>query len=84
MVTQTGVALGIVAVVFNLVFLYAIICCFRKQAPLNYYLLLGFTICESYMVGSLTASFSPDIVVLAGLATALTTIALSVYAMRTK
>lgn len=77
-------AVGIVAAVFSLVFLYAIICCFRKKAPTNFYLLLGFTVCETYMVGSLTAQFPPDIVILAGLATALTTIALTIYAMRTK
>lgn len=36
------------------------------------------------MVGGLTARYQPDVVILAGLATALVTIALTVYAMRTK
>lgn len=36
------------------------------------------------MVGSLTAAYERDIVILAGLATALTTIALTIYAMKTK
>lgn len=82
--TLKNQSIGIVAAVFSLVFLYAIICCFRKKAPINMYLLFGFTACETYMVGSLTARFEPDLVILAGLATALTTIALTIYAMRTK
>ena len=72
------------ALVGSMVFLYAIICCFRKKAPTNFYLLLGFTACETYMVGGITAQYDPNIVIMAGLATALVTIALTIYAFRTK
>ena len=84
MMSSTGLVITIVAAVMNIVFLYAIICCFRKKAPLNFYLLLGFTLCESWMVAGFTAGFPAKLVILAGLATALTTIALTIYAMRTK
>lgn len=77
-------AIAITACVLSIVFMFMIVCCFRKKAPHNFYLLLAFTICESYMVGGLTARYEPSTVILAGLATALVTIALTVYAMRTK
>jgi FtsH-binding integral membrane protein len=84
MFSDTGLALNIVALVGYLVCLYAIICCYRKKTPHNYYLLFGFTACMTFMIGGFTATFERDLVILAGLATALTTIALTVYAMRTK
>ena len=82
--TSAGLGITVAACIFSIVFLYAIICCFRKKHPTNMYLLFGFTACETWMVGGLTAFYSSNIVILAGLATALTTIALTVYAMRTK
>mmetsp|Transcript_21676 Transcript_21676/g.33380 ORF Transcript_21676/g.33380 Transcript_21676/m.33380 type:complete len:160 (-) Transcript_21676:38-517(-) len=60
-----------------------IICCYGRKAPLNYYLLFGFTACETFMVGTLTAMYDTKVVVMAGLATALVTIALTAYAMKT-
>jgi len=38
----------------------------------------------SYMIGALTARYDPKIVMMAGLAAALVTIALTIYAIRTK
>ena len=61
-----------------------IICCFGRQSPHNYALLLAFTVCESYAVAGLTSFYQPDVVCIAGAATALTTLALTVYAIRTK
>merc|ERR1712046_227244 len=72
------------AAIMSIVFLFMIVCCFRKKTPHNYYLLFAFTACETYMVGGLTSRYSSDLVILAGLATALVTIALTIYAMRTK
>lgn len=39
--------------------------------------------CETYMVGGITAKYDPNTVMLAGLSTALCTIALTVYAWKT-
>merc|ERR1712224_185837 len=48
-------------------------------------ILLGlFTMCGSYMVAGITAQYPDNVVIMAALATALVTIALTVYAMRTK
>ena len=50
--------LGIFAAVMSIALMCAIICCFGRKAPLNYILLLGFTMCETYMVGGLTAQYT--------------------------
>lgn len=76
-----GLAIG--CCVMSIVLMCAIVCCFGRTAPTNYILLLLFTLCETYMVGGLTAKYNPQIVMLAGLSTALVVIALTVYAMRT-
>jgi len=47
-------------------------------------LLMIFTACEAWMVGGLTAQYDKNTVIQAGAATALITIALTVYAMNTK
>ena len=47
--------LGITCAVLSLVFCIAIVCCFGRVAPTNYILLFLFTLCETYMVGGLTA-----------------------------
>ena len=48
-------ALYIAAAVFSLILCISIVCCFGRRAPLNYILLAGFTVCETYMVGGITA-----------------------------
>ena len=62
----------------------AIMCCFGRTVPHNYFLLCIFTACEGYMVAGLTARYPREIVVLAGLSTALVTVALTIYALVTK
>ena len=72
------------AACFGSIFLvFAIVCCFGRVHPVNLILLLLFTACESYMVSGLTCAYDPKIVMMAGAATALTTIALTIYALRT-
>jgi FtsH-binding integral membrane protein len=46
-------------------------------------LLAGFTVCESVILGGITSQYDKNIVAMAGLATALVTISLTVYAWRT-
>merc|ERR1719263_2201883 len=47
-------------------------------------LLGAFTLCEAYMVAGICSNYKGDTVIMAGLATALATISLTIYAMRTK
>jgi len=61
-----------------------IICCFGRSSPINMVLLFLFTLCESWMVAGFTSAYEPKIVCVAGAATALATISLTIYAMRTK
>lgn len=81
MLGSPGVAIGMA--VLSIVTCCAIICCFGRTVPINYILLLVFTIAESYGVAGITAGYDPKTVMLAGAATALTTIALTIYALRT-
>ena len=64
----------------------AILCCrnVARRVPVNYIMLLVFTLAFSFLVAAVTVPYSPDIVIQAGGATALTTIALTVYALTTK
>lgn len=68
----------------SIVLFCAIVCCFARAHPTNLILLGLFTVCEAYMVGGITARYDPKTVAMAALATALVTISLTIYAMRTK
>ena len=63
-----------------------IICCRRvaRKVPINYILLLIFTLCESYFVVSLTLEFEPMSVLLAAGLTVVVVLGLTIYAMFTK
>jgi len=76
--------LSLAAAVLSLVFAFTLICCFSRTKPLNAILLAGFTLCEAYMVGGLTAHYRTKDVILAGAVTALVTVALTAYALKTK
>ena len=73
----------ITAAVFSIIFMCGVICNGRTY-PLNYALLLGFTVAESYLVAAVTAKYPPKAVIMAGLATAMATVACTIYAWRTK
>lgn len=77
-------AIIITAAIASIALMCAIICCFGRQAPTNMILLGLFTICETILVGSITSHYEGNVVMMAGLATALATISLTIYAMRTK
>ena len=62
----------------------AILCCFARTHPTNLILLALFTVCEAHMVAAICTNYETKIVCMAGLATALVTISLTVYAWRTK
>lgn len=75
---------SLTASIMSIVFMLMIVCCFRKKTPHNYILLCCYTICMTYMVAGLTAVYDRDLVILAGAATALVSISLTIYAMKTK
>lgn len=79
-----NIALTIVACVGSIGLMCAIICCFGRQHPTNLILLGLFTVCEAYMIAGITIRYTPNVVAMAGLVTALVTISLTVYAYRTK
>ena len=76
--------LHILCTVIAIAAMCAIICCVGRTVPGNYIALAIFTIAEGYCVAGLTAAYPPDLVVTAGLATALVTISLTIYAFYTK
>jgi protein lifeguard len=60
--------------------------CFREVArkvPLNYVLLITFTLAESYMVAFICAVYDPMVVAIAASLTAFATLALTAYALHT-
>jgi FtsH-binding integral membrane protein len=70
----------------TLIIVFSLIC-FRglaRTVPANYILLMLFTICESYMVATISAFNPPEIVITAALMTATIVIALTLYAFTTK
>ena len=71
------------AMAVTIVSMFALVCCFGRAYPLNLALLFLFTCGESVMVGGITAAYDPKTVGMAGLAAALVTIALTIYALRT-
>lgn len=76
--------LQLLAAVGSITTMCMIICCYGRTVPLNFILLTIFTLCEGFMVATITARYDTKTVVTAGLATALTTISLTIYAMFTK
>jgi FtsH-binding integral membrane protein len=72
---------------FITLFIVLALACFQNLArtvPTNYILLILFTICESYMVATISAFNPPEIVITAALMTATVVIALTLYAFTTK
>ena len=63
--------------------LLLIVCCCGRMFPLNMFLLTLFTCGEAVMIGGLTSFYHSKTVVMSGLATALVTISLTIYAIRT-
>ena len=63
----------------------ALICCnLTTRVPVNYALLLVFTLCEGWTIAMITARYDKKIVTVAGAGCALISIALSIYACFSK
>lgn len=55
-----------------------------KSFPINFIVLGAFTLCESYLVTYTTMMYTPESVLLSGVATLSATLGLTYYAMTTK
>ena len=68
-----------------IVIIIAVICCgFGRKVPVNYILLLIFTLCWSLMVGCVAAVTKPEVVCMAAIECLVVTVSLTLYAMFTK
>lgn len=61
-----------------------IICCVGRSYPINMILCFIFTLAEGYCVAGFTSVYEPELVITAGVATALISISLTIYAFYTK
>jgi FtsH-binding integral membrane protein len=63
-----------------------LICCksVARKVPINYILLITWTLCESYLLAAVASFYNPKTVITAAALTALVTIALTIYACTTK
>jgi FtsH-binding integral membrane protein len=70
----------------NIVTSIALICCrgISRRVPMNYILLGVFTLCEAYLLAFIAATYEPEVVLSAAFSTAAITIAISLYAWKTK
>ncbi|XP_032781085.2 protein lifeguard 1 [Daphnia magna] len=74
------------ALVMSIVLLIPLICCidFRRRWPLNIIMLGTFTLCEGFLLGSLSSHYdSKEVLVAAGICTAVC-LALTLFSMQTK
>jgi len=78
--------LWILAFVLTLVILIVLACCpnFRRQSPMNFVLLMAFTVCEGFLLGTVTSHYDKDEVLMAVGITAVVTFALTIFAFQTK
>ena len=75
-----------VSIVLTIVLMYALGCYkeIARKVPLNYILLLIFTLAESYVVSFISSQYDKDTVLMAGAMTVGIVIALTLYAIFTK
>jgi len=82
----TNIWLFWVCLILSIVIIIPLLC-FRDIArsyPMNYALLVGWTICESYMVAVCCSTYDPQIVITAAALTCAVTLGLTYYACTTK
>ena len=81
-----NIGLFYAAMCLNIIIIFSMVCFPRlfRSVPTNYILLMVWTICEAYMVGTVTAFNPPEIVMTAAALTAAVSVALTVYAWTTK
>lgn len=84
--TSLSLTLAYVAIVGSLITIIALSCCksIARRVPINYILLILFTVCESYMLQIICYQYEPHSVLIAGVLTAAVTTVLALYALKTK
>lgn len=84
--SQQNPWLYILALCVTIVLIIVLACCenTRRAFPSNIILLAVFTLCESYMLGSISSRFDTDAVFIAIGVTAFVVLALTIFALQTK
>merc|ERR1712083_993626 len=84
--TQKNIQVFYLAFVITMISLYAIACYkdLARRVPINYVLLLLFTLGESYTVSCVTNYYNPETVAIAAVLTASMTFGLTIYAIWNK
>ena len=75
-----------IALIVSLVAIYTLSCYpdIARQVPINYLLLAAFTVCEAYLVSTMTTMFTATSVLNAAIMTAAIVIGLTAYAFTTE
>lgn len=78
--------LFIIAIVVFIVVMIALACCgdLRRKTPVNYILLILFTLAESFFVGTISSQYKTDVVLMAIGITAAVSFGLTLFALQTK
>ena len=86
MLSSNGITLLYETIFFMFIIIFTIICCpsIGRNPPLNYFFLLLFTICSSYMVSFITLFYTIVSIFLAFGITLFITFILTIYACQTK
>ncbi|KAH9490169.1 hypothetical protein Btru_051240 [Bulinus truncatus] len=76
----------ILAFVMTFVIIIILACCpdFRRKTPINMILLMSFTICEGFLLGTVSGHYDKDEVLMAVGITAIVALALTIFAFQTK
>ncbi|XP_035824837.1 protein lifeguard 1 [Aplysia californica] len=76
----------ILSFVLTIIILIVLACCpdFRRRSPLNFVLLIAFTVCEGFLLGTVASQNKTDEVLMAVGITAVVTLALTIFAFQTK
>ena len=84
--TEKNPWLFILAMVLTFVLLFTLVCFenLRRSSPINFILLITFTICESFLLGVISGQYDTKIVFIAIAITAVITISLTIFAFQTK
>ena len=84
LINQTGLFYLVIFVEIILCFIIIFVRGITRSVPLNYFLLLIFTLAESYIVGFICSLSNPKIVFMAACMTFAIVVFLTIYAMTTK
>merc|ERR1712139_447304 len=83
---RNNMAMFYTAWIATVVIIIAIACCekARRSSPLNFIMLSLFTLCESYLLGVVSAHYQVNEVLMAMGITAVLTLAITLFAFQTK